>query len=614
MTEQQRRLMETTISNLAVMQPPDKVWYQDTDGNLTYGEQRRRMTLLESWCREKGVGKGDLVLVAVRQEREQASLLCALICLGIPPVILNPDSPRGEMTPILDRINWKAVIAEQELVEAWQLESLSLPVLKVSVGQPKGSIFNRLLKTRQQSTESELTWPSLVKGQAMFSGGEPAPDELAYLAFTSGTTSLPKGVRISHRALSLQLGVLISRYGIKPMDRILNALPFNHVDGLVQGPLLAWASGATMFRPVAFSPNTVQALMDSVYRERITHMITVPTMLSLMLRLGTDFRDNFQTPDLRVLVSAAGHLEKDLWEKLEVTLGVPILNMYGLSETVTSALFCGPDQDSRKVGTLGLPVNCDLRIVDSDGNDVAAGDTGELWIASEQLMDGYHNEPEATAAILEDGWLRSGDLVRKQSSGHIELVGRLKNLIISGGRNIAPEEVSACLNTHPAVIESVVLGIEDADWGERVAALVVPTETVKDTALVKWCRDYLSDYKVPKQVFFVSELQKGPSGKILQEQARTELLKQLESERGDDTLDDYTEIVFYHAARSFKLPLAELSLTSCPENTVGWDSLAHMELVVAIEKDFGIRFLPREIMQIDSLQRAISLAALKIGQ
>jgi long-chain acyl-CoA synthetase len=606
--------MEYSLSNQAIAQSPDKAWYQDTKGKLTYGDQRRRMTALSNWCDENGIAKGDLVLVAVRDEREQASLLCALVCLGIPPVILNPEAPFGEVAPILARVNCRAAIAEPELIQAWELDNLSMLILRVSAIQSKGTIFNRLLKSRQQQTAPVDSWPAIVDQSDLSSSLKFAGEDLGYLIFTSGTTSLPKGVRISFRALCAQMNVLISRYGLKPGDRILNALPFNHVDGFVQGPLLAWVSGATLCRPTAFSPNTVQELIDTVYRERITHMIAVPTMLALMLRLGTDFRDSFQSSEFRVLVSAAGHLEKDLWEKLEDALGVPILNMYGLSETVTSALFCGPDLESYKVGTLGLPVNSELRIVDQEGNQVPEGETGELLISSDQLMDGYHDDPEATAAVLANDWLRSGDLVRRQPSGHVELVGRLKNLIISGGRNISPEEVSACLNTHPMVVESVVLGAADADWGEWVAALVVVAESVDETELVKWCRAHLSEYKVPKRILFINELKKGPSGKILQEQARSDLKKLLETDQGDNETSDHGAIVFSLAARSFKLSQSELSTSSSPENTVGWDSLAHMDLVVALEKHFGIRFSPRDIMQIDSLQRAIELVSLKVAR
>ncbi|TNE93701.1 MAG: hypothetical protein EP324_02965, partial [Gammaproteobacteria bacterium] len=171
-----------------------------------------------------------------------------------------------------------------------------------------------------------------------------------------------------------------------------------------------------------------------------------------------------------------------------------------------------------------------------------------------------------------------------------------------------------CLNMHPMVVESVALGAADADWGEWVAALVVVAEPVDETELVKWCRAHLSEYKVPKRILFVNELKKGPSGKILQEQARSDLKKLLETDQGDNETSDHGAIVLSLAARSFKLSQSELSTSSSPENTVGWDSLAHMDLVVALEKHFGIRFSPRDIMQIDSLQRAIELVTLKVAR
>ena len=179
--------------------------------------------------------------------------------------------------------------------------------------------------------------------------------------------------------------------------------------------------------------------MDSIYRDRITHMIAVPAMLSIMLRLGMDFADFLQKPRFPgFIVSCAGHLECDLWEKFELAFGVQVVNLYGLTETVTSALICGPDQDSRRLGSLGLPINCEIRIIDQNGLQAADGKCGELLVAGEQLMQAYHRDQVATDSILRNGWLHTGDLVKRHPSGHVELVGRLKNLIISGGRNISP--------------------------------------------------------------------------------------------------------------------------------------------------------------------------------
>lgn len=603
--------MESTLSAIADSQPLEKLWYRDSVSSLTYGEQRRRQVALLDWCVTSGVGQGDVVLVAVHTEREAASLLTALVCIGRPPVIVGPDSPLQEIQPIIERAGISAVIAEDALKEAWQLADMGVPMLRVVPGQPKGSLFNRLLKGRQLS-EACNDWPAMAEGITPTTIDAPDPDQLAYLIFTSGTTSEPKGVRISCRALLAQMAVFISRYGLTTDDRLLNGLPLNHADGFIQGPLLAWVSGCMVYRPPAFSANTVQSVMDSIYRERITHMIAVPTMLSLMLRLGVDFAENLRSPEFSMLICMAGHLEQALWEKFEAVFGVVVLNMYGLSETVSSALFCGPDPLSRKVGTLGLPVNCSIRIINPTGAAVAEGEVGELQLASDQLMEGYQFDEQATAAVLQDGWFRTGDLVRQLPGGHIELVGRLKNLIVSGGRNISPEAVSACINQYAGVVESVVLGVADKDWGEWVAALVVAENALSEHVLIDWCREHLSEYKVPRRIFFVDALEKGPAGKILQDDARAQLDLLLAATNDEGAHRHLDKTVLSLAAGCFKRSAADLELASGPENTVGWDSLAHMELVVALEKQFDIRLSPREIMQIDSLEKAVELCHLKV--
>ena len=184
----------------------------------------------------------------------------------------------------------------------------------------------------------------------------------------------------------------------------------------------------------------------------------------------------------------------------EKDFNVKVVNMYGLTETVTSALFSGPDATSRFVGTLGMPINSEIKIVDDDGQTISGSEVGELYISSPQLMKGYHSDQLSSSQVLNNGWLASGDLVKKLNTGHIELVGRKKNQIISGGRNISPEEVSEVINLHADVAESVVLGLEDKDWGEIVGALVVATnKTVSSIELISWCR---KDFQSTKSLDF----------------------------------------------------------------------------------------------------------------
>jgi len=421
-------------------------------------------------------------------------------------------------------------------------------------------------------------------------------------------------VEIVRGALVSQLQVLFDQYGLDASCRLLDTLPLYHADGLIQGPVLAWFGGLTVYRPLAFSVQTLQGYLDSIYRDRITHLIAVPTMLSLIYRLGLEWRENFASPDFRFIVSCAGHLERGLWELLEEELGVPVVNMYGLTETVTSALFSGPDGRTRRVGSLGMPVNCRIRLVDEQGEEVAPGESGELWISSDQLMRGYHCDPEGTAEVLRDGWLRTGDLVSLLDTGHLLLVGRKKNQIITGGRNVSPEDVAGVLNLHPAVSESVVLGLPDADWGERVAALVVSDgQGLDEEDLAAWCRARISEYKVPKRILFVEGLPKGPSGKVRLDAARGLLDQQVDEAAKEDGLQALGERVRAIAANTFRLHIEELPANASPATTPGWDSLTHIGLVVALEGALGIRFSAREIMQMDSLARVQLLCRDKVG-
>lgn len=594
----------------AAVQNHDKPWLVSGENRLNYGQQWQRCNALLAWCADAGIQHGEFVLVAVNAGLEQASLLTGLISIGRVPVIVDPDATLSEIQPVLAGTEYSGVIAEAALVQKWQLDVSERAWLPVVPVRRQGSVFGRLL-AKKQSVDDSGSWPAMSIDSPRSPAPEPPLSGLAYLIFTSGTTSKPKGVEISRRALVSQMSVLRGQFSLDASCRLLNVLPMHHADGFVQGPLSAWVAGGTVYRPADFSAAAIQTVMDCIYRERITHMIAVPTMLSMILRLGRDFAENFKSPDFRFIVSCAGHLETDLWEKFEQAFDVRVVNLYGLTETVTSALICGPDPASRRLGTLGLPINCEIRIINESGLQTTDGECGELLIASEQLMQAYHRDAEATDGMLRNGWLHTGDLVKRHPSGHVELVGRLKNLIISGGRNISPEEVVAVLNQHPKVDESAVLGCPDTDWGETVAALVVVNSPVSEADLVLWCRERLSEYKLPRRIVQVAELEKGPSGKIRMESARIQLAGRMEHDEAQDGVLDVESAVLHEAARCFRLPVSQLSMQSGPDNTAGWNSLEHMELVLALEDRFGFKFTAREIMQIDSLGTATKLCRLK---
>lgn len=598
------------INSAARAQKASKPLLTIADNVLSYGDQWSRCHSLQAWfIQQSAVGEMP-VLLAVSNEMEQASLLLALIVMGYPPLILDPAATSSEAAVILAQSQFGSIISDEGLQTAWQLDKYRVPRLKVSLNNPIKGIFGQLLGKRKTKPDNK-SWPACV----VFNSTpiESVTGSLAYIVFTSGTTAKPKGVEITHEALAAQMNVLMKQYDLGNDCRLLNTLPLHHVDGLLQGPLLAWCSGGILFRPLPFSTQNLRSYMDSIYRNQVTHLIAVPTILALMARLGQDWKDNFASEDFKFIVSCAGHLECHLWETIETIFEVNVINMYGLSEMGTSAIFNGPDDQTRRVGCLGKPVNSHIRIVNDNGQCVDIGEAGELLIASNQLMRGYHNDVDATNAVMDNGWLLTGDLVRQLDTGHIAYVGRKKQQIISGGRNISPEEISTCINQHIAVLESVVFGQYDPDWGEKVVAMIVVDSAIFDeTQLTQWCRHYLSEYKVPKQILVVGHLEKGPSGKIRINTAR-QIFSEWLKVSSVQTLQegDVKEKVLAIATRLFRSHRDEITIDATIDNTPGWDSLTHMSLIVTTETAFSITFSPREIMQIDSLRQIINLCQKK---
>lgn len=597
----------------------NSIWLSIEGENLLFNEQKVRIIKLYSWLKKNHLFNEGSILIVVEDEMERISLIMALISLGQPTIIFDPTGTQYETTRILTNCNFCAVIADEKSYQKLMLSDYKVPHLKVVKHKKTTGVFGNLLSGKNNS-EDKTCWPILEEKEDAFNLDnildliEISPDKVILIIFTSGTTSKSKGVEIQFSALLSQVATLKQQYSLDTNSRFLNTLPLHHVDGLIQGPILAWFNGTRVYRPCNFSTQHLSNYLISIYRERITHLIAVPTMLSLIHRLGLEWAENFNSQDFKLVVSCAGHLELSLWESFEKDFNVKVVNMYGLTETVTSALFSGPDDNSRRLGTLGKPINCKIKIIDDKGKKVDQGEVGELLISGPQLMKRYHDDERSSNQVIREGWLYSGDLVKELNTGHIELVGRKKNQIISGGRNISPEEVAEVVNLHPDVQESIILGQVNKDWGETVCALVVSNvEKISEIELIKWCRTKLSEYKVPMHIFVVRELVKGPSGKILIEDARKQLEKLMFSfEKHNSKEEKIDTQVLAVSANVFKINKENLSIYSSPENTDGWDSLAHMNLILALEETFDIFLNTREIMYIDNLERAIEVCQKKL--
>lgn len=289
-----------------------------------------------------------------------------------------------------------------------------------------------------------------------------------------------------------------------------------------------------------------------------------------------------------------------------------VSNVYGLSETVTGGLFSGPGI-SHRIGTAGMPVDCEAMVIREDGSAAGDGESGELLLRGENLMTGYFDDEEATRQALIDGWLHTGDIAVREKDGFFRIAGRKKNIIISGGLNIQPEEVTEALKSHPDVIEAVTFGVEDEIWGEQAVSCVAfyANAGATETDLVAFCRARLAHHKVPQRIHIFPELPKGPSGKVIIPQAR-----QMALEAGSgktSTGQGLRAKVIGAAAASFKTDASEITSYSRPQEIAGWDSLAHLQFIVALEEAFSIRLEPADIVRISSIADAERIVGEKLS-
>jgi long-chain acyl-CoA synthetase len=314
-----------------------------------------------------------------------------------------------------------------------------------------------------------------------------------------------------------------------------------------------------------------------------------------------------------MVVSCGAQLEAELWERFETHFVIPVVNVYGLTETVIGGLFAGPHLSSRRYGTIGRPADCEARIVGPEGDVLGEMLQGELQMRGAMVMTGYLNAPEATARVLiGDGWFRTGDLASRDTDGCYRILGRIKALIIRGGYNIHPEEVTEALQRRPEVLDAVTFGIPDPLWGEKVvsAVSVDPAFPRSEAELIAHCRSQMEEQKVPSRIVILPSLPRGRSHKVLIEEARRLAMDILERNDppGAFHAKDAKNIeggVLTEAATCFRVPQELLDLEMTTATCPGWDSLAHLAFVTGLEQRFSIQLRPDEILSITSLRKAV---------
>ena len=339
------------------------------------------------------------------------------------------------------------------------------------------------------------------------------PEDTAVILYTSGTTGKPKGAELTHANLDGNADVVArTMITVSQGDVVLGALPLFHSFGQTAAMNASLRSGACLALLPRFDPERALETMRAL---DVTVFLGVPTMYTAMLNLPG--RDRFELPSLRTCISGGQSLPVEVLHGFEEAFGCKILEGYGLSETSPVACQNQPDRE-RKPGSIGLPIEgTDMKIVDDFGAQLPDGEVGEILIRGPNVMKGYWQRPEATEEAIRDGWLHTGDLGRRDSDGYYYVVDRKKEMIIRGGYNVYPREVEEVLYEHPDVAEAAVIGFPDPTHGEEIGAAVVLKGGAKAGVedLQAHVKGQLAAYKYPRLIWFVEELPKGPTGKIL---------------------------------------------------------------------------------------------------
>jgi acyl-CoA synthetase (AMP-forming)/AMP-acid ligase II len=338
---------------------------------------------------------------------------------------------------------------------------------------------------------------------------------VARLRYTSGTTGGAKAAILAHRVYQASLDNLLAQlHPLSPEDRVLHAAPLTHASGALVYPILM-EGGAN----VVMEKFDAESALELIERLRVTTMFVVPTILQ---RLAA--APGFQTRDLSSLRSVfygGAPMAPDKLLPVIGRLGRALVHIYGMTEAPWPITVLGREEHypgNPRLGSIGRPTAiCELRIVGAEGEELPDGGVGEIQVRGRNVMSGYWQDPEATALALREGWLGTGDLGRRDSGGYYYLVDRKKDVIISGGFNVYAQEVELALAEHPGVAEAAVVGFPSADWGETVAAYVVPRPRANLTVeeIDAWARRRLADYKRPRRVILLEELPKNPAGKVV---------------------------------------------------------------------------------------------------
>jgi len=573
---------------------------------LTFGVVRSKAGAIADALGAAGLKPGDIVAIATSHGASFYACFAACWSCGYPLAIIDPGAGLHELSRMLHKAAPTAFIADDEVLQRLTdntKEILPRNTWRVGPFRPKTTLNSEAVTGRKALVSD---YPSFDEFNSSTSVSVDAPGRgasAAYIIFTSGTTSSPKAVVVSRDSLRYHVDTLSRVFGYDQEARLLHYLPTHHTDGLVHGVAASLFMGMTVVHPGPFS--ALVNLEQALHVNNISHFLAVPTMLSIIRHSFGDRPELFQYGHFRNLISTAGNLDPKFWDEFQKFYGVRVSNFYGMTETVSGSLYCGPADDSYRIGTVGKPIDSQARIVDECGTPLAIGKVGELMISGKHLMSAYLGDPEITKTTITDGWLSTGDLFFQDADGFFHIVGRKKNIIKRGGITVYPEDIRRVLVKIPGIVEVEVVGIPDATFEEIIVVCAVVEDGLGADEIRTLCRQKLSPERRPDRVELLDRLPRGPSGKVQREALILKLGRITSQLTSRDA--PMRSRVLNLAATVFATDPATLDEASSPNTVDNWDSFAGMEFVLALEQEFELRLSAPDIMRIRNIGQAIEV-------